>query len=236
VNNVIINETFANIIGGKNVVGTVLSAGNQNYNVVGVMKDFNYSNLHTKTGPLLIYISNSPGFVFVRVSSNLPKAIDYIKKVYTEFNPGFPLQYHFLDETFEENYKSEMSLRKIFNAFAFLAIIISCLGLFGLASFVAEQKTKEIGIRKVLGASSLIIVKNLTAQFLTWVLVSNIIAWPAAYYYLSNWLEDYPYRINLNIWLFIVSGVLALMIAALTVGFQAVKAANANPIKSLKYE
>ncbi len=236
VNNVIINETFANIIGGKNIIGTVLSDGNQHYNVVGVMKDFNYTNLFTKTGPLLIYVSNSTRFVFVKVSSNLPKAVDYIKKVYTEFNPGFPLQYHFLDEAYEESFKSEMRLSRIFNDFAVLAIIISCLGLFGLASFVAEQKTKEIGIRKVLGASSFNLVKNLTAQFLTWVVIANIIAWPAAYYYLGNWLDDYPYRINLSIWLFVASGILALIIAVLTVGFQAIKAANANPVKSLRYE
>ncbi|MHB8337686.1 MAG: ABC transporter permease [Ignavibacteriaceae bacterium] len=235
-NNVVINETFAKIIGKKNIVGTILTSGKQNYNVVGVMKDFNFTNLQTKTGPLLAYVSNSPNFVFVKIASNLPGALDYIKNVYAEFNPGFPLQYHFLDETYEESFKSETRLSKIFNDFAVLAIIISCLGLFGLASFVAEQKTKEIGIRKILGASSFNLVKNLTFQFLTWVLVANIIAWPAAYYYLRNWLEDYPYRINLNAWFFIASGLLTLFIAALTVSFQAIKAANSNPVKSLRYE
>lgn len=236
VNNIVINETFAKIIGNKNIVGTVLSRDKQNVSIVGVMKDFNFTSLQTKTGPLLAYVSNSPNFVFVKIASNLPGVLDYLKKVNLDFNPGLIMQYHFLDETFEESFNSEMRLNKIFNDFAVLAIIISCLGLFGLASFVAEQKTKEIGIRKILGASSFNLVKNLTFQFLAWVLIANIIAWPAAYYYLGNWLEDYPYRIQMNIWLFLGAGIIALAIAAITVSFQAIKASTANPVESLRYE
>jgi len=235
-NNVVINETFAGIIGVQNIIGSVLTYGNEHYNIVGVMKDFNFTNSRTKTGPLFIYISNSPSYVFVKISSNLPGALSYIKKVYKEFNPGFLFQYHFLDRTYEESFKSETRLNEIFNDFAVLAIIISCLGLFGLASFVAEQKTKEMGIRKVLGASSINLVKNLTRQFLVWVILANIIAWPAAYYFLNKWLENYPYKIQMNVWLFLSSGFIALAIAAVTVSFQAIKAANANPVKSLRYE
>ncbi|MCL5021273.1 MAG: ABC transporter permease, partial [Bacteroidetes bacterium] len=236
VNNVVINETFARIIGKKNIVGTVLTSGNQSYHVVGVMKDFNFTNLLTKTGPLLMYLSNSPRFVFVKISRHLPEVLGYIKKVYAEFNPGLPLQYHFLDETYERSFEGETRLSKIFNDFSVLAIIISCLGLFGLASFVAEQRTKEIGIRKVLGASSLNVVKDLTFQFMIWVIVANLIAWPTAYYYINNWLQGYPYRINLSIWLFALAGFLALFIAGLTVSFQAIRAATTNPVESLRYE
>lgn len=236
VNNVVINETFARIIGKKNIVGTVLTSGNQSYHVVGVMKDFNFTNLLTKTGPLLMYLSNSPRFVFVKISRHLPEVLGYIKKVYAEFNPGLPLQYHFLDETYERSFEGETRLSKIFNDFSVLAIIISCLGLFGLASFVAEQRTKEIGIRKVLGASSLNVVKGLTFQFMIWVIVANLIAWPTAYYYINNWLQGYPYRINLSIWLFALAGFLALFIAGLTVSFQAIRAATTNPVESLRYE
>ncbi len=234
--NVVINETFARIIGKKNIVGTILTAGSDKYDVVGVMKDFNFTNLRRKTGPLLMYVSASPALVFVKISSHLPQTLAYIRRVYSQFNPGLPFQYHFLDQTFEQSFKSETRLSSIFNDFAVLAIIISCLGLLGLASFVAEQKTKEIGIRKVLGASSLNLVKDLTFQFLAWVLIANVIAWPAAYYYLGNWLKDYPYRVDLSIWIFIASGIVALLIAALTVSFQAFRAASANPVESLRYE
>ena len=234
--NVVINQTFANIIGNGSIVGKVLSNGNFHSNIIGVVKDFNFTDLQTKTGPLLIYLTKSPNYVFVKVNSHLPEAISYIRGVYKKLNPAYPFQYHFLDQTYEQSFMSETRLSKIFNGFAILAIIISCLGLFGLASFVAEQKTKEIGMRKVLGASVLQIVKNLTLQFLSWVLLANVIAWPVAYYYLGNWLENYPYRIQMNVWIFIGSGLMALLIAAITVSLQALKAATANPVESLRYE
>ncbi len=236
VDNVVINKTFAGIIGAKNIIGSVLTYGSQHFNIVGVMKNFNFTGLRTKTGPLFIYLSNSPRYVFVKTSSNLPAALSYVKKVYEEFNPGIAFQYHFLNQTYEESFRAETRLNEIINDFAVLAIIISCLGLLGLASYVAEQKTKEMGIRKVLGASSINLVRNLTWQFLVWVMLANIIAWPAAYYFLNQWLENYPYKINMNLWVFLIAGFIALIIAALTVGFQAVKAANANPAKSLRYE
>lgn len=234
--NVVINQAFANIIGNGSIVGKVLSNGNFHSNIIGVVKDFNFTDLQSKTGPLLIYLTKSPRYIFVKVNSHLPEAISYIRGVYNKFNPAYPFQYHFLDQTYERSFISETRLSKIFNGFAILAVIISCLGLFGLASFVAEQKTKRIGIRKVLGASVGQLVKNLTFQFLSWVVLANVIAWPVAYYYLSNWLENYPYRIQMNVWIFIGSGLMALLIAAITVSLQALKAATANPVESLRYE
>jgi len=151
-------------------------------------------------------------------------------------NPEFPFIYRFLDEDYDQLYRLEERGSAIFQTFAILAVFISCLGLFGLASFMAEQRTKEIGIRKVLGSSVQGIVILVTKDFLKWVLMANLIAWPLAWYVSHKWLQNFAYHINIHIWIFLISGALAFVIAVLTVSFQSIRAAVANPVEALRYE
>ena len=159
-----------------------------------------------------------------------------MEKIYKQFNPGFPFKYYFTDDELSKNYKAEHTVSKLSRYFAFLAIFISCLGLFGLVTFTAEQRIKEIGIRKVLGASVPGIVRMLSKDFLKLVLLSAVIAFPIAWWAMSKWLQDFAYRTNIGWWVFLVAGVVALLIALFTISFQAIKAAIANPVKSLRAE
>jgi putative ABC transport system permease protein len=149
---------------------------------------------------------------------------------------GLPFNYSFMDESFSNVYKAEQRVGKISFTFSLLAIVIACLGLFGLATFLAEQKTKEVGIRKVLGASIPSLLFMLLKEFLKWILIANLIAWPISYYFMNAWLQDYAYRVEISFWTFIISGGIALIVAIATVSFQAIKAATANPVDSLRYE
>ena len=233
----VINESFAKLIGYKNPIGKPLSRGNRNYTIIGVMKDFNYIQLQNKIGPMVIYPRPNPTYLSVKVNNaGLSETLDFINAACKKFDPRFVFDYEFLDKSYEKVYTSEMRLGRIFNAFALLAIIISCLGLFGLASFVSELKTREIGIRKVLGASVSGIVVNLSKQFVRWVLLANIIAWPVAYYFMNSWLSDFAYRIEFPYWIFIVSAFIAMVIAVVTVSSQAIKSALTDPVKAIRYE
>ena len=233
----VINESFAKLIGYKNPIGMPLSRGNRHYNIIGVVKDFNYLQLQNKIGPAVIYPDPQPRYLSLKVNNaGLSETLNYIEKICKKFDPRFVFNYEFLDKSYEKVYTSEMRLGKIFNVFALLAIIISCLGLFGLASFVSELKTREIGIRKVLGASVSGIVFNLSKQFIRWVLLANVIAWPVAYYFMHEWLADFAYRIDFPLWIFVVSAILAMIIAVFTVSSQAIKSALTNPVEALRYE
>jgi putative ABC transport system permease protein len=150
--------------------------------------------------------------------------------------PDMPFSYRFMDESFNEMYKSEKNIGLTALAASLFAVFVACLGLFGLSSFMAQQKTKEIGIRKTLGASIYSILVLLLKDFLKWIVLANIIAWPVSYYFMNKWLQDYVYRISISWWIFIISFLMALLIALLTVSFQAIKAAIANPIEALRYE
>jgi putative ABC transport system permease protein len=163
-------------------------------------------------------------------------AIAYINNVWNKFAPGFPLDYKFMDETYSAMYKAEERLASLIWIFTIMAILVGCMGLFGLASFSAEQRTKEIGIRKVLGASLFNIVGLLSKSFVRLVVISSLLAFPIAWWAMNKWLEDYTYRIEIGWWVFVVAGVAALLVALLTVSFQAIKAAVANPVKSLRTE
>ncbi len=235
----VINETFAKMIGKEDIIGSTISQGTRIVTIIGVMKDFNFKPLYNEIGPINIYL-NIPRrnrFVFLRLKGdNISETVSYIEDVYKQFNPEFPFTYRFLDDDYDMMYRTEERSGKIINSFAGFTIFISCLGLFGLASFMAEQKTKEIGIRKVLGASVPTIIRLLSKEFIILVSAANIIAWPAAYFYSQKWLEDFSYRISLGWYVFIISGLTALIIAVLTVSFQSAKAARANPSSSLKYE
>jgi len=206
--------------------------------VIGVVKDFHFKPLHQEIKPVAICIY--PEFftyISVRISpENISHILDFLKKKWQKLIPSQSFEYSFLDDDFDNLYRTEMRLGKIFGIIASLAIFIACLGLFGLVAFTAEQRTKEIGIRKVLGASVYGIVILLSKEFVKWVLIANIIAWPVAYYAMNKWLQDFAYRINMGVWIFILAGALALILALLTVSYQAVKAALSNPVEALRYE
>jgi putative ABC transport system permease protein len=169
-------------------------------------------------------------------TGDLVRTIGTIEKTWKEFVPSKSFDYSFLDQDFDKLYINEKQTRKMFTVFSLLALFIACLGLFGLASFLVDQKTKEIGIRKVLGASVPGLVANLDGSFLKWVLFANILAWPVAWYFMSGWLRNFAYRIDLNLWMFLLGTILAVLIALVTVSFQTVKAAFKNPVDSLRFE
>ena len=166
----------------------------------------------------------------------MTQSIDYIEKVWEKYASGYPFKYNFIDESLDRLYTSEKRMGNIFSYFSLLTVFIACIGLFGLASFLAEQRTKEIGVRKALGATISSIALLLTKEFIKWVLVANIIAWPIAYFASNKWLQNYAYRINIGAGPFFLSAFLAVIIALITVGYQAIKAARANPVDSLRYE
>jgi putative ABC transport system permease protein len=183
------------------------------------------------------YYKNVESYISVRLNTeNISETIKYAEKTWDDFAQNKPFEYSFLDENYDNLYMSEMQTKKIFSVFSFLAIFIACLGLFGLASFIADRKTKEIGIRKVLGASIPKIVSILNKSFVKWVLLANFIAWPTAWFIMNRWLQNFAYRIGLSWWMFVLAAVLALMFALITVSFQTLKAALKNPVDSLRYE
>ena len=231
----LINEEAVRQFGFPEPVGRIANSGR--YTIIGIVKDFHYNSLHTKIEPMAITWSYWTQRACIKMSGGrIRDTIQHIENVYKEFCPGFALEYTFLDESFAKQYESEQRLEKLLQYFVSLAIIISCLGLFALTAFIAEQKTKEIGIRKVLGSTKTGIFVLLSKSFTKWVLLANIISWPIAYYVLDNWLKSFAYRIHINFMIFVLSGALALLIALLTVGYQAVKAASANPVDCLRYE
>ena len=237
----LINETAAQEFGWVDPVGktiTELTGNGITKTVIGVVRDFHVESLHKKIEPL--YIENEPsgfGYISIRIRPrNVSGTMDFLRKKWKEFGSGGTFDYAFLDESFDSQYRAEERLSTIFSYFTLFAIFIACLGLFGLASFTAEQRTKEIGIRKVLGASVYGIVILLSKEFAKWVLIANIIAWPVAYYAMNKWLQDFAYRINMGVWIFILAGAFALIIALLTVSYQAVKVALSNPVEALRYE
>jgi len=238
--NVLINERFAEIMDLDNIINTRLSQDDLVLQVMGVVKDFHFTPLYREIGPLILYHNpqlHDYNYMFIRLHpGDIPGSIAFIKKTTNKFNPGFPFEYQFLDQDYDQIYRSMERVMGIVRTFTFLAIFISCLGLFGLASFTAEQRTKEIGIRKVLGASVSRIIFMLSKEYAKWVLIANIIAWPVAYILMHHWLNDFPYRINLSWTLFFATALLSLVIAQITVTFQALKAAYINPADSLRYE
>lgn len=167
---------------------------------------------------------------------NTKQALDSMKDAWNSFSPSRPLQYFFLDDHFDRLYKSEIKTSRLFDFLTLMAVLIACSGLFGLASYSAEQRTKEMGIRKVMGASVSHIFCLFSSEFIKWILLSNLIAWPLVYYFMNQWLENFAYRININVFTFILSGGTALFIALATVSYQAVKTALSNPVESIRYE
>jgi putative ABC transport system permease protein len=241
---IIINEATANALGYKDAIGKKLYTFDSNrqpigYTIIGIVKDFNVGSLQFKTGPILFNLSGYGNDMAFRIhSNNIPGLMEAIKAKYHAIAgmAGQPFTYSFLNEDYDHLYHSEQRMGKIFIFFAILAIFIACLGLFGLITYAAKQRTKEIGIRKTLGASVLNIVSLLSKDFIMLILVAIIIAVPLSWFGMHKWLQNFAYRINISWWIFLGAGILAIMIALITVSFQAIKAAVANPVEALRSE
>ena len=236
---IIINETLAKLMKKKDVVGSIILRDTAKLTVIGVVKDFVYGDMYGQSDPLvfLCYPDNF-GYLYLRIpqSANIEGTMGRIETVIKKYNPGYPFNYIFVDQEFDRQFKSESLIGKLSRVFAILAIIISCLGLFGLSAYTAERRTKEIGIRKVLGASVGGLTRLLSREFLQLVIISAVIAFPIAWWAMHSWLQDFAYRVGINAWIFLVAGLLAIMIALVTVSFQAIRAALSNPVKAIRSE
>ncbi|MBS1597366.1 MAG: ABC transporter permease [Bacteroidetes bacterium] len=237
-NSYIVNESAVRMMNLKNPVGQQIKFWVGAGPIIGVMKDFHIQSLHKAITPLILCLQpkNAAGILVRTQPGKTQQAIASLKSVYEKYNKSYPFEYHFIDELYEKNYKSEIMVSGLTNAFAVMAIFISSLGLFGLATFTAEQRTKEVGIRKVLGASVGDIARLLSKDFMRFVLLAILIAIPLSWWAMSYWLQDFAYRVAMSWWIFLMAGLAAVIIALLTVSFQAIKAAIANPVKSLKTE
>lgn len=235
---VIVNETFVQNLDWSNPVGKRIRIyNNEEKVVIGVVKDFHFQSMHSEIMPILIFCRPDNYYYHIRIrSDNIATTLEYLRETYEGFKVRYPFEYFFLDDNFNQMHNSERKSGQMLVAFSGLAIFIACLGIFGLASFTAERRTKEIGIRKVVGASVPRIIISLSGDFTKWVLIANLIAWPVAYYAMHKWLQTFAYRIDMGIGIFVFSGLTALCIALLTISFQTIKAAIANPVDSLRYE
>jgi ABC-type antimicrobial peptide transport system permease subunit len=239
-NRVIINEKFAEIMGGGSVINKILTHKDESVEIIGVVNDFHYKPAYRRIGPLIIF--NNPeikgyNYMFARINTvNTSNVIEFLKKKSEEFNPAYPFQYRFLDEDYARMYRWIEDQTLIIRSFAILAIFISCLGLFGLASYMAEKRTKEIGVRKVLGASVPNLFLLLSKEFVKLILIANAIAWPIAWTIMVIYLQDFAYRVSVGLDILILSGLVVLVIAMITVSFQSFKAARSNPVEALRYE
>jgi putative ABC transport system permease protein len=233
----VINEEAAKILDFKNPVGeTITSPRGSKLNIIGLVKDFHIQSLHYKIGPLIMQIGSSNNFYIKMKPDKIISTVEFIKTTFKSFDPGLPIDFHFLDDDYDNLYRTEQRMGKIFGYFSLLTIIISCLGLIGLSSFMAERRTKEIGIRKINGAKSIEIFSLLSGEYILWVSISIIIACPVAWYVMNKWLQNFAYRININLWVFALAAAIALIIALLTVSVQSYKTAGKNPVEALRYE
>jgi putative ABC transport system permease protein len=240
---VIVNETAARAFGwgekalGRRMTHTENDGTKSTYHVIGIVKDFHFKSLHELITPLVMTMSTDHGTMIVKMkTSDIAGLLTTMKKKWTDLKAEAPFSYSFLDDRFEAIYSSEQNIGRILGIFAGLTILVACLGLFGLAIFTAEQRTKEIGIRKVLGASLTGIVSLLSRDFLKLVFIAFLIAAPVAWFVMNSWLQGFPYRIGIGAWLFVWAAFLALLITLITISFQAIKAAVANPVKALRSE
>jgi putative ABC transport system permease protein len=237
---IIVNEAYTKHLDVKNPLGKIVyrdSYGIQPYHIIGIMKDFNFSSLHDKIGNAVLYYAEDRGAISVKVkTANLPALLSQVENKWKSLAPNQPFTYSFMDADFDATYRSEQRIGTIFICFTTLAICIACLGLFGLAAYAAEQRNKEIGIRKVLGASVSTIVNMLSMDFIKLVFIAIIIASPAAWWAMNKWLEGFAYRISIQWWIVALAGFTALFIAFITISFQSIRAAIANPVKSLRSE
>ncbi len=241
---IILNESAAKSLGwnnstalGKIVIRQNSSRGNNvAFHVIGVVKNFNFKSLHEAIGPLYMTLMPEGGLIFRIKTTDIPGLLTTMKKDWDNYNTGEPFTYSFMDDLFNKAYTTEQKTGIILNIFSILVILVACLGLFGLVTYTAEQRTKEIGIRKVLGASITQVTGMLSKDFLKLVLIASLIAFPVAWWAMNTWLQSFAYRINISWWVFVIAGSAAILIALLTISFQSIKAALANPVKSLRTE
>lgn len=241
---IIINEAFARLIGFRDALNKPLyfmdnfpSKDFTKFHVIGVVKNFNFNSLHDEVTPLVFLLSPQRGSIALRINTtHIDKLIASVENIYKKIAPGQPFSYSFMDADFNKTYQSEQKMGGLSITFSLLAILIACLGLFGLVTFAATQRTKEIGIRKVLGASVSNVSAMLSKDFLKLVLIAALITFPIAWWTMNKWLQGFAYRIQISWWIFLIAGVTAILIALITVSFQAIKAATANPVNSLRSE
>jgi putative ABC transport system permease protein len=237
----LVNESAVKLMGDDFRLGMGLShwgSPEPSGQIVGVMKDFHLNSLHEEIQPLYFYLNPNRGnHLSIKIQGgNIPETIGFIQETIKKFSPYYPFEYRFFDDVFNMAYLNERKLENIFSVFAIIAVFIACMGVFGLSAFLAEQKRKEIGIRKVLGASVAKIVYLLSRDLIWLVLIANFIAWPVAYYAMNRWLQNFAYRTGIGLGTFLLSALLALMVSLGTLSYQAVRAALANPADSLRYE
>lgn len=238
-NGIVINETAAKVMSLKPpYVGQLLTVDDQQLPIIGVTRDFSSSHLEKKVAPMSIrYRSAKNKFVLVRIKPDqVETAISSVEKAFKQFNPQYPFEIKYMDASFAEMYKSEQVIGRLSAAFTALAIFIACLGLFGLATFTAQQRTKEIGIRKVLGASIIQILTLLSKDFIRLVLIAVGIAMPLAAYFMHGWLNKFAYHVDISWWVYVATGLIAIVLAMLTVSYQSIRTARMNPVKSLRSE
>jgi putative ABC transport system permease protein len=235
---IVLNEAAVKEFGLENPIGSeiIFTSQNQTYKVIGVLKDFNYESLRNEVGPHALFLTNVNNRLAIKYSGDPVNAIDLIQSKWKELAPNEPLEYYFLDDKFNALFQAEKQLGELFTIFTGLAIFIACLGLFGLASFMAEKRTKEIGIRKALGASTPVLIKLLSTEFTKLVIISFGLSIMPAWYFMNSWLDNFAFRIELNPLVFVLAGFGALLLAWITVGYQSIKAASSNPVNSLRYE
>jgi putative ABC transport system permease protein len=241
---VLINETFAHHLGltPATAPGTRLhDLNSRKFEVIGVMKDFNFSSLHQPVDNFMVWITNTrygywPNVVVHANTGNYKTMLGQVERIWHKDVPGVPFEYLFLDEAVQKQYETDIAMSRVINSFTLAAILISCLGLFGLAAFSAEQRSKEISIRKVLGASVPGLVRLLSKDFVRLVLIALVIASPIAWWAMNKWLQNFAFKVPIQWWMFALAGALAIGIALSTIGFQAIRAALANPVKSLRNE
>ncbi|MDP8288132.1 MAG: ABC transporter permease [Candidatus Electryonea clarkiae] len=237
--NYILNEVAIKRIGYEGEpIGRMFDMWGRKGEIIGVVKDFNFKHQAQEIDPLILtYFPDYYSYILIRTDTDdISGLVTQVESVWKDFVSQFPFEYHFMDEDFEKLYKLEHTMGSLFKAFTVLAVLISCMGLFGLSMFVVEKRTREIGVRKVLGASAGGLITLLMRDFIRWVLIANIIAWPIAWYAMKNWLQDYAYKTQISLFQFIAAGIAALLIAILTVFFHTYRAANINPAEVMKYE
>jgi putative ABC transport system permease protein len=222
---------------GKTIIRQNSDRGNNiPYHVIGVVKNFNFKSLHETVSPLFMSLAPEGGLIFKIKTHDIAGLLATMKKNWDAYNTDQEFTYSFMDDLFNKTYSTEQKTGTILNLFSLLIILVACLGLFGLVTYTTEQRTKEIGIRKVLGASVLQVSQMFSKEFLKLVLVASLIAFPVAWWGMNKWLQSFAYRVNVSWWVFALAGVFTLLIALATVSFQSLKAGLANPVKSLRNE
>jgi len=234
---VILNEAAVRAIGWDNPVDRQIEVGGNTLSVIGVIRDFNFRSLHHDVEPMIILLNWGIDVIDVRIHpENKPQTLAAIQQTIRSILPGYSLEYQFLEDQLDELYGAEQRMAHFSQIMTLLAVFISCLGLLGLAAFTVEVRIKEIGIRRVLGSSMAGVIFLLGRDFSCWIIAANVIAWPAAYLLLSGWLDGFAYRVGLDVWTFLLSGLLAFLLAMATVGYQTLRAARSNPVETLRYE